>query len=511
MLIIKRISYHKYFFLFSLVYFILTLLTYKHFGVTFDEKVEYDSGRHLYSYYLKPSTIPAVHKELDNIPPSLEERQLPLFSVYSRIYPMILALINSKEYFEWFHMLNMFLGYFLFLFFYIYLYLCTKSPGKSVLGPILLFLCPYITGHIPANPKDIPFATSYILGLLLIYFFSVKKINPYLKVIILGIVFGLSQSLRMVGITLIMCAFIYELLYAKRKFIEILLEYFLVFIVSILTMVVFIPFLGVNLPANLIYLFSNSSGYKEWNGEIFYLGQYYKKLERPWHYLFVLGGVKIPLATLIFGVLGLISALGKSIKSKNQTLGMPLLVLAFFINVVIYLVAKPVVYNGIRHFLYLVCVFVLASSLYLINLNIKKGLIVITMLYYLFTAVRVIYLHPYEYVYFNEFTLGLKGAKNLFQLDYWGSSYKEASEYLKEYAQKNPSKKLKVFTCDNDFGVVYYSHFSFDLVPRPKDANITICDSFRDTVRKFDQPILYTVQREGVPLNFIRDRFIIKK
>jgi hypothetical protein len=48
----------------------------------------------------------------------------------------------------------------------------------------------------------------------------------------------------------------------------------------------------------------------------------------------------------------------------------------------------------------------------------------------------ILRLHPYEYVYFNELTGGVRGAFRRYELDYWALSYREAAEYLDREASQ---------------------------------------------------------------------------
>jgi hypothetical protein len=53
--------------------------------------------------------------------------------------------------------------------------------------------------------------------------------------------------------------------------------------------------------------------------------------------------------------------------------------------------------------------------------------------------------HPYEYIYYNELTGGIKGAYGKYELDYYFTSQREASEWLISYLQKkNITKSIKV-------------------------------------------------------------------
>jgi hypothetical protein len=48
--------------------------------------------------------------------------------------------------------------------------------------------------------------------------------------------------------------------------------------------------------------------------------------------------------------------------------------------------------------------------------------------------IQLIQLHPYEYVYYNQFVGGLRGANRRFEPDYWRASAAEAADYLNRVA-----------------------------------------------------------------------------
>jgi len=49
-------------------------------------------------------------------------------------------------------------------------------------------------------------------------------------------------------------------------------------------------------------------------------------------------------------------------------------------------------------------------------------------------VIGIVRLHPYEYLYYNTFIGGEAGAFRRFELDYWGTSYREAADWLNENA-----------------------------------------------------------------------------
>lgn len=493
---------HKLFIFFTVLYFLFSLFTYKDYGATFDEKVEYDAGAYLYTYYLKQTTPAYVDELINDGPNNIETRHLPLFSVYSRAYPMLLSLLNPNAYLEWFHLLNLFVGYFIFLFGYLFFYLVTGNEKKSLFAPLLLFLTPNLLGHIPANPKDIPFATAYLAGIFFIYLFGKRKTDIRVSILVLGLVFGAAISLRTVGVTLLFTYLAYNLYLRKDTVVNVVFNTIFIGLVSLLVWIVSMPYLGANVFANMFGLLLNASSFQPWRGVVFYLGEYLSKEQRPWHYLFVLTGVKLPLTTVFFFLLGTLYSLKKILTKKRLRDYEFLLLFVIALNIAIYLVLKPVVYNGIRHFLYLLIPITLLAGLTMLDFVVhKKGRIILVTSYLLFTLVRMLQLHPYEYVYFNELTFGLKGAQSQFQLDYWGASYKEAAEYIRSLTTEEP---LQVFSCDNWWTVAYYSQNKFELVGSPKESDLLICDTFRDDIRQLKQPVVHAISREGIPLLYVR-------
>ncbi len=509
---------HFLFLIFTLLYLAFSFLTYKDFGVTYDEKVEYDAGKYLLTYYQTPTSLDYVSNLVNKKPVHIEHRHLPLFSVYSRIYPALVNIFNPNYYFEWFHLQNMLFGWSLFLFSYVLFYLHYKSGKKAILAPLFIAFSPYLLGHIPANPKDIPFATIFLLGALEIYFFRTRKKNELLEILVLGVIFGLAQSQRVVGLTLLMVYFflgISDFLPFKKHniqaFFNFCLKSLLIFIVSLIIWIIALPFLGANLPLNFYGLLVNAAGYADWNHEIIYFGEYLRKSERPWHYLFVYLGIKMPLFSLFPLLAGMLLMLKRKLKYQKDH-PLVLLTILCLLNFAIYLAIKPVVYNGIRHFLYLVVLVTLISGFFFLdvfktlNFHICKIVVAVVGIYFMFTAYRMVHLHPYEYIYFNELTGGLKNVSGNFDVDYWGAAYKEAAEYVRDFAVSHEVEDLKVYSCDSKFPVVYYSQFKFGLVDGAEDANIIICDTHKDKLKGFEEiyPLITSINREGVPIFNIR-------
>src|SRR5581483_5229388 len=125
------------------------------------------------------------------------------------------------------------------------------------------------------------------------------------------------------------------------------------------------------------------------------------------------------------------------LKDKNKNRLLILMAAAMGVNLGLYFLLRPVVYDGLRHFLFLLPPLTLLAAMAALEFTqahrSSRSWILVTALCLLdFFAVfsHAWNLHPYEYIYFNELVGGLKGAEGRFDNDYWGASFKEAVEWM---------------------------------------------------------------------------------
>jgi hypothetical protein len=130
-------------------------------------------------------------------------------------------------------------------------------------------------------------------------------------------------------------------------------------------------------------------------------------------------------------------------------------VLWFFVPLLSVVFLKSVLYDGWRHmfFIYpaflLICLRGLGSFFDTINARFtgagRKAInitsICIILLAMAGTLRFMIVYHPYQNVYFNLLTGDMANAKDKFEMDYWGLSYREALEYVVE---KDRDKQIKI-------------------------------------------------------------------
>jgi hypothetical protein len=115
------------------------------------------------------------------------------------------------------------------------------------------------------------------------------------------------------------------------------------------------------------------------------------------------------------------------------------LTLAWFVILVLYvLIRKPAMYDGIRHFLFILPpVFIFSGFTFEYILEfitshtlpnwLYAGTVVLVILPGILGILR---LHPYEYTYYNSWIGGMRGAFRNYETDFWLTCYKEAVQDL---------------------------------------------------------------------------------
>ncbi len=127
-----------------------------------------------------------------------------------------------------------------------------------------------------------------------------------------------------------------------------------------------------------------------------------------------------------------------------------------------YMLLHPTVYNGLRHFLFIVPPAVILGAV-----GLEKALVFATrhyrlagpllsvplVIFFVLQIATMIGLHPYQYVFYNTVAGGVRGAAYRFELDYWGTSLaesmRELSRYLAEHPETRPANRnpVRVFSC----------------------------------------------------------------
>ncbi|HTA77419.1 MAG TPA: hypothetical protein VK791_09705 [bacterium] len=484
-------------FFFLLVYFVLALFTYRDFGIDWDEFSVYSRGDELLRFLTGKD--PAVTMFLVKPAHDVVDGWIS----YSYWYPMLLRVLNPAFSFEVFHMLNIGFASLVFVCAYALLLAQYQSAWKALLGPVFLLLTPRFLGLIPFDVRDISFCVFYLLALTAIFKWGDHP--AWIRVPVLGLLFGLAISLRLVGASLF---FIWTLFYIFERMEELKFQrsiffardIFLVLVLSVLVMLPTWPYLREDFFHHLLEIIQTSRHFPM-EVQFLFAGHMVSSFNLPWFYLPLWWLVSMPLFILVLA--GGVFYWGRPI-GHNRLL--VFLLIALGVNLALVLALQPAVYLSARHFLYLVPLLVLVAALSAIEASrflagtpwLRLGIALLAANGAI-VAVHLVLLHPYEYVYFNELTGGLQGAYGNYEIEERGTSAKEAVDWLKVHEWTDLKKTYTAACYQEPFQTIYYlpKNVKYELDKDKAQYLITMPFSGH---HHFLNPRLYSVTREGVDL-----------
>jgi hypothetical protein len=333
------------------------------------------------------------------------------------------------------------------------------GPLAGLLALVLLAACPLYYGHMFMNPKDAPFAVAMALFLLGL----VRLLDQYPRpctttLFIIGAGFGLSIGSRiMAGFGVIEAIGALALLVAIEARADgarmaghhlgrVVLALILSAILAYATMALIWPWSVIN-PLNPLAAVEIFAHFFEKPWQELFNGMLIEPPDMPRSYVPVLLGLKLPEPFLLLGGAGLLGALAAafrpSISPRFRAIYLAV-ALAAILPIAATIIARPAMYNGIRHFVFVLPPLAVAGGLaatWIINRIVERaarfgppGLAAVAVIFAAGVAlptVGMVRLHPYEYASFNHIAGGVRGAQSRFMLDYWGLAFKQAAQQLR--------------------------------------------------------------------------------
>ncbi|MBI3366085.1 hypothetical protein HY041_00455 [Candidatus Roizmanbacteria bacterium] len=488
---------------FLFLYFVFALYTYKDYGLTNDEFFVYARGKYFYTKVKGNDQF--LQKGF-----AIKDRDNEDLLFNNSTYPALLYVFNDNESYEGYHLLNFFFAGLIFYAVYEVLLYVYKKPFLAIVGPIFLFFTPRFLGDIPANPKDIPFAVMYFLTIAAIFFFL--KWNEKVRILMIGLLLGITASLRILGFTLLIVYatyLLYQYLIEKKSksifyFLHLILESFLIFLIGFLVFLVSMPYVAADPFNHFIELVKVGTSFP-WFGKVLFFGKEYAVSQRPLLYLFGWITITTPFFILVPSIISIFTPLKKEVNSLKV-----LFIISICFQLILYFLIKPTVYNGLRHYLFLIPQLVVLATIFFNEIVKKKTLIIFVSILILANLVSITKsyfdLHPYEYVYFNALVNGLRGADGKFELDYWGASEKEALLWLKNYLADHHFAKSSVYVCSKSYSLTYYLPESKDANRFPNIAQYIICGSKNSPYITSRSKLIHIITRQNVPLQYIYDQ-----
>ena len=444
---------------FFLFFFIIGLFIYKDYGIYWDEQANRWHGLKAARFFLQGNQ--RYFQEQSRCDSAVFE----LFLAFIEIFFGLTG--GSQSAFFMRHLVT-FILFFISTFFF---YLLSKKQfldwKTALLGPLFLFLSPRIFANSFYNSIDISFLAVFIIAVFTLINFLEKK--NWRIAFFHSFVCAVLIDIRIIGVIipfLTLLFFAIDLLTVDRRENKIkLISCFLIYTFFLIILTIFFwPVLWENPWQNFWFTFKKMAHYP-WKEKVLYFGNYFRADNLPWHYILVSMMTTTPIIYIFLFFIGIICFSKQIIRNsaecyfkyKNELIFFTW----FFFPLFMVIFLKSVLYDSWRHLFFVYPAFLLFSLKGLVFINqfiktkfsgltfryIKRFFLLIIGFSLINIGCLMIRYHPFQYVYFNKLIgRDFKKAKQNFDLDYWGLSYKQALGYILDNDSK---KQIKIYVINS--------------------------------------------------------------
>ena len=438
---------------------LLIVLTFRDYGMSWDQAPTREYGKTVVRFYSSlGGDTTARTRDPNNA------------YLYGGLFEMLAPAVEQVTHLGWLEARNLTSALFGLLGIWASFRLGTIAFGAIVglTAALFLTLTPVYYGHEFINPKDIPFAALYVLSLS--YALSMALDFPELRwstTLKAGLAIGAALGMRVGGLILfpllagsLVSSVLWNLNRLDRRILlrklltSGVMHFGAVLICAWSVMLLFwpfswkrhwgIPFFGVpdfGAPFVALREFSKYG----WQGTLFFEGQLLKPSELPAHYLFTLFANYLPEFVLAGWILGIIALLPVLYQRGNlltrTTLAVTIILVAGAAPIASIILSHALLYDNFRHVLFTIPPLIVLSAAGLWtfarlfkNETIRLLLVIVYTVGILTAVADMRALHPYEYIYCNRLIAGgLERANQQFEMEYWGTSFREAALWIKQY------------------------------------------------------------------------------
>ncbi|CAN5375659.1 glycosyltransferase family 39 protein [soil metagenome] len=502
---------------------VFTLVTFRSHGISNDEEVQHVYGRLLLSFYSSGFT-------------DLSAFTYKNLYLYGGLFDFFAALIEKVAPFGFWearHLLSACFG----IAGMAGAYRIARQIGgekAGMLAALLLAVTGSWIGAMFTHTKDVPFAACMTWAL----FYSMRVAEtlpaPPLRLVLkLGLTIGMAIGLRvgavfaafymalLVGAAAMLAPLSWRerIVFVRRSLIALMPAAGLAFIL----MAFFWPW-SVMAPTNL---FTALTAFSHFSFDLYTIvdGVVMKNGDVPSTYLSQYLLVRLPELLLLGVAAAAVLAPAMLFKlrlrepaDRRAALRVIGLLLAIGVPIGFTLAKAPPLYNGIRHFLFVVPPLAVAAALGLRLLwraswQVQFGPVIALALcggLALSHTVDMVRLHPYQYVAYNTlFGGGLEGARGKWELDYWSDSIREAAVDLNNLVKaegRTVRHPYTVAVCAEPLQAATYLSPQFRVTADWTNADFFISSTHMDCHKVLKGDVVARVKREDVTLAVVRDR-----
>jgi tetratricopeptide (TPR) repeat protein len=352
------------------------------------------------------------------------------------------------------HYTGAFFYWLLILFTGLVAYQLSGNYWVSVIAALSLIFMPRLFGQAFGNLKDIPFATGYMAGILMIVSYLKEMPNPRWKTaVLLGISIAFTCSVRIGGLILFAYLGLFLIIYfvlkpfelkhifsTKPCFVRLMGQGLVILLIGYFAGLLFWPYALQNVFVHPLESLNMMEHYKVSIRQVFD-GKFIWSTHLPWYYLpkwilistpeFIFPGF------IIFLILFIKKIFTRVKEDSFQTSLKFFLIFTFFFPVIYVIAIKSNLYSGVRQMLFVFPVLAVLASygMYSFYIQNRKKLTV-KIIFITFFGLMILPLKhqattfPADYIYFNSISGGNKKAWGNYEYDYYFHAFKEPAEFL---------------------------------------------------------------------------------
>jgi hypothetical protein len=351
-------------------------------------------------------------------------------------------------------------------------------------------------------------AISFLIATTVVLWLYRRHLSVALRVfgaiLLAGLILGLTVSIRIFGVWAGVLVAGYMLWKSGTRTWLVLTVYALT---AIVTMYITWPYLWAD-PLGHFWETVLIMSQHPWPGGVLFDGATYPANDLPASYVPLLLAIQLTEPVWVLFVAGLAVAIFGLTRARAEMRELFVLTLAWFVlPLLTFIVLRPTLYDNFRQTFFIVPPIFFMAGLAFDQIRrpaLQAALIALVVFPGLLASIR---LHPYEYVYYNQFIGGVDAAVDRFELEYWATSYRESAREANRIAP--PNANVWVDGPAHLFNRFARPDFHIYSPQEPEraghyDVVVTLARYDLEKTSFPEAPIVYRVMREGAVFALIR-------
>jgi len=408
------------------------------------------------------------------------------------------------------------------------------GPRAGLIAAIALSVCGAWYGTMFNHTKDIPFATAMIGASYFLLRIARALPSPRGRdIAAFGLLAGAALGIRVLGLLLLVYIAAAIVLYLPRTDRDSRWRFSILsavrlapaLLLAYLIMILAWPWAALA-PLNPIRGLLAFSEY-QYAIRTVLAGQIYEMANVPRLYVPIYILVRVPLLTLFGAGLAMIFALLPRLSGTARPVrrDIALVSLTVIFPLLCQVICHGPAFTGMRHFLFVIPALAALAGIGLDaaltalatrGRAVASGALALVTACFVWNAVTLVRLHPYEYLFYNKAVGGLEGASRRYDLDYWFGSMPEALGQLEAYLRNTapvdagrPSPVYSVAVCGERLEFeksVTLPQLRWDFKPEWSQSEFFIAPTHMNCDSDLDGKVIGTVERLGVVIAYVKDR-----